>query len=254
MNIDGSSGSYISIYFRGKNKTALYSRFPKKLDTKWIHIANIEPSDAICEITNFKQTDYANIFVIDTSSKLIVSGQILEQYISDDWQYAQAGKEIIKFKNIKKLKNGFYEISHLIRGLCGTEKSIDDTKDGEIFILLEKNPTFIRVSESLKKQQIAFKAGNIEKIINFQDRSQEKLKPYIISSEIDLDILHIKWVDRTNSKEIWTLGSIKSNKTYKVMLVSEGKSYEYISDTNEIKIDISELELSAYFEVNIIAE
>ncbi len=254
MNIEGSSGSYISIYFRGKNKTSLYSKLPKKLDKKWNHISNIEPTDAICEIISFKQADLANFFVIDTSSKLIVTGQRLEQYISKDWQYAQAGKEIIKFKNIKKLKNGLYEISGLVRGLCGTEKLIEDERDGEIFILLERNPTIIRVSENLKKQQIAFKADNIEKTIDFQDRSQEKLKPYIVSSKINEDTLHIKWIDRTNSKEIWTLESVVPDKTYKITLVSENESYKYTADTNEIKIDTSELELSVNFKINIIAE
>lgn len=119
---------------------------------------------------------------------------------------------------------------------------------------MERNPTIIRVSEGLKKQQIAFKADNIEKIIDFQDRSQEKLKPYIVSSTFNEDILNIKWIDRTNSKEIWTLESIISDKTYKITLVSENESYEYTADTNEIKIDISELELSVNFKINIIAE
>ena len=252
MNINGSSGSYISIYFRGKNETALYAKFPKKLDTKWDYVTNIEPTDAICEIISFKQTEHPNIFVIDTSSKLIVSGQRLEQYSSNGWQYAQAGTEIIRFKKIKKLQNGLYEISHLIRGLCATEEAIQEKREGDIFILLERGPNIIRVSENIKNQQIVFKASNIEKIIDFQDRSQGKLKPYIVSSNINQEILHIKWIDRINAKETWELESINSNKIYKVKLISGSESHEYTAETNEIKINISQLELSANFEINII--
>lgn len=254
MNINGSSESYISIYFRGNNKTALYAKLSKKLGTKWDYVTNIEPTDAICEIVSFKQTNHSNIFVIDTSSKLIVSGQRLERYTSNDWQYAKAGNEIIKFKQMKKLQSGLYEISHLIRGLSATEEAIQEQKEGDIFIFLEKGPNIIRASENLKNQQIAFKANNIEKIIDFQNKSQSKLKPYIVSSTINQNILHINWIDRTNAKDTWTLESISPNKIFKVKLISGNQTHEYTAETNEIKINISQLELSANFEINIIAE
>ena len=176
MNINGSSGSYISIYFRGNNKTALYAKLPKKLYPKWDYVANIEPTDAICEIVSFKQTNHPNIFVIDTSSKFIISGHRLERYASNGWQYAQAGTEIIKFKQMKKLQSGLYEISHLIRGLGATEEAIQEQKEGDIFVFLEKGPNIIRASENLKNQQIAFKANNIKKNYRFSKQISKQTK------------------------------------------------------------------------------
>ncbi len=103
FHINNSSGSYPAVYLQAKSSTSLYSNFPSSLDGKWGHIMNIKPTNAICEITDFQQSDSSSIFIIDTKSKLIISGHNLEKYISDNWQYALAGKEIIKFKNLCKI-------------------------------------------------------------------------------------------------------------------------------------------------------
>jgi len=253
IRINNASGSYIAIYWQGGGNTALYSDYPSGLG-QWGHITNIKPTNAICEIINFQQSSEANIFVLDTKSRLIIAGSNIEKYASNDWQYAQAGEELIKFKDLRKLENGNYEISQLIRGLSATEKYIPSERDGEKFILLECDPNILEVSELLKDQQISFKAGKIKKTIKFQDKSQKELPAYITHREINDDILHIKWIYRTNLNDDWMHDFSRNEISYKITIASDEETHEFIEESNEININIAELELSDDFKITIIPQ
>jgi hypothetical protein len=254
FHISNSSGSYLAVYFQGKNDAALYSNFPNRLEYNWGYVTNIKPNCAIGEIIDFKQSIEANIFMVDSNSKLIICGHGLEQYISSDWQYAQIGEEIIKFKNIQEIEPGIYEVSELIRGLFGTEEFIPEKRDGKNFILLEANPNIIRVSENLKNQKIAFKANDLEQTLDFNDKSQNDLPPYIISRLVTNNNLHIVWIQRTNHTSSWEQSSTTPQKTYQVTLISDGTSHKFISNSYEINIDVTNLSLSDDFKIHIMTQ
>jgi hypothetical protein len=251
MNISGSSGTYLSLYFMGKNSTSLYSKIHNKLDAKWNFTSNITPSNSFGEIIDYKSNHLINIFMIDKTSKIIISGQRLEEYMSNDWQYAIAGEEIIKFKNLKQLKHNLYEVSYFIRGLYGTEDILTKAKKGENFVIIEKGANILCLSDKLKNKEITFKAENIEKIIRFKNNSQSELKPFIIYNKTISNILHIKWVRRTKSRDAWVVKTEKTAKSWKIIITSNKDSYEYKTNNNEIKIDISNLNLSDGYKINI---
>jgi hypothetical protein len=205
------------------------------------------------EIVEFNQNPNANIFMIDNISTILVRGYNLEQYISNDWQFAMIGRELVQFRNLTRVENQLYRISDFIRGESSTDEFINDHPIGEDFVIIRCGVNIIPVSESLKGQTIFFKAANAEKSITYENRAAEPLKQYITTNELLGDELYIDWVTRLKNHEDWIVATNTVNIEFTIFITDNGQTYQYQTRENEIIIDISTLTLSDAYTVTILA-
>lgn len=260
MRLSNSSDSYLAIYLYSKNGASLYAQFREDLvSDQWNYVSELKASRAIGKIEEFNRSGDANIYMIDTASSIIVSAERLDAYNSNSWQYALAGQEIVKFKKIERVNNGIYRISHLIRGLHGTEEHIilkrnneEEGEIGEYFIILEQNCNIVDLAQEMQNREIYFKASGIKKKILFQNNAQNRMQPLLLSSQIDNNILHIKWMERDENIDNWTENSLDRTGGYEIIISSNENEYRYNSEDSEIDIDISQLDLSDNFKISII--
>lgn len=250
--IDGSSAPYLAAYLKHNSNAALYGKITSDFANGWNKIAHLNSSYSIGTIVDFDISPLANIFMIDNKSSFVVNGYKLERYKSDDWQFAMIGEELIQFKNLEKLENGLYKISHLIRGEMGTENHIGNHLMNEDFVIIYSGVNILPVSINLINKEASFKVHNIEKSIIYKNKAQMPLKPYITKRKKINNQLHIKWETRTKAARDWSFLSASKSDKFKITLIDEDQTYSYTSETNEIIIDISFVPLRDNYQIEII--
>ena len=240
---------YIAIYLQNNNEAPLYS---KMLGTNWAHVANLTPTKAIARLLRFDHNERSNIFMIDEDSEIILSATALEEYISNNWQYAMIGSELVSFKNLEKTGEGIYKISNLARGQIGTDAFMNNHNEGEDFVILNTEFNILPVSVALINQQVDFKSCGIEKSITYKNKAQAPLLPYITQQALVDNELRLKWVPRTRNPDDWQEAGIIPEQEFTIQIIDGGIVHEQRTRALEINIDISQMQLSAEYRVSII--
>lgn len=253
FSFEETTTPYLGIYLRNNCNAPLYTKFPNELEDKWHNIANLKKSNAIGKVISFNHSDSANIFTIDRGSEIIISGIKLEKYISNNWQYASVGNELIGFKNLEKIDENLYKISSLTRGEMGTEEFMNHHEPSENFaIIVRSEINIIAVSKKLENKSVEFKSCNIEKPLTYTNKAQQTLAPYITRKTIANDSLHLEWVTRIKSNTCWE-SEAEILPTEFVITIKDGQQiHEQKTQQNYIIINIRELALSDDYQLSII--
>ena len=240
---------YIAVYLQNNNEAPLYT---KMLDPNWNHVANLIPTKAIGKLLRFDNAEQANIFMIDERSEISVSADAMEEYISNDWQYAMVGGELISFRKLEKIAGKMYKISQLARGQMGTEDSMNGHVEGEDFVILNTEFNILPVSANLTGQQVEFKSCDIEKSLIYQNKAQALITPYVTRQEIVDNDLCLKWILRSKNAEDWQEAVLIPEQEFTIQIIDGGIVLEQRTRRLEINIDISQMRLSAEYRVDII--
>jgi len=214
------------------------------------------PKDnAIGKVVGLNQNDHINIFTIDRISEISVSGVKLERYISNNWQYASVGREIITFKNLEKLDDNSYKILHITRGEIGTEEFINSHEAGEDFaIIVNSEMNVLNVSARLENKSVEFKSCDIEKSLTYQNKAQKTLTPYITRNEIVDNKLYIEWITRIKNNTDWELERNQGNMEFYITIKDGDQTYLRETRNNKIIINLRDIALSADYRVSIVTK
>jgi hypothetical protein len=162
------------------------------------------------------------------------------------------GSELVCFKYIEKTQDNLYKISHLTRGIMGTEQYITAHASEENFILLNSDMSIIPISEKLQNQSIDFKCCAYETSIIYQNKVQQPLPPYITKQELLAKTLFLIWVPREKDDGNWQFLSTPKSYQFTITVSAGEQSIIITTDLCEIAIDIQSLDISAGYKIAII--
>lgn len=245
--------SCLIIYAIGLKNTQLYSRFYNDLSSSWDKVMTLKNNACIGKIISFKHSKESNIFLTDEKSEIILTIESFENYDKNEYYHAIIGQEIIAFKEIIKLHDNVYKISHLIRGQYGTDRFTGTHINGEDFVILNKGKNILPVSKKLIGQTIEFKASGLKRSIIYNDKSIYPLRPYIIENKIESNCLYISWIMRIKDDGNWKFCEQNEFQNFQIKIHSKGNTHSYSSSENKISIDITNLTISDDYKVDIIA-
>jgi hypothetical protein len=155
--VEGNDQPYLAVYLQSNINEALYVSTD---GNDYAKIANLTNRTFIGSVVSF------------TSDYITINFRNFESLVSDDWNLAAFGQEILKFKRWEKLDTDTYKISEIIRDEFSTQNLARSHLQHENFILLKKNFNIIPVAKKLKGKKVYFKVGNLSPIeITFQNKA-----------------------------------------------------------------------------------
>lgn len=252
LKLASTASSYFVVYLSSSHRRKLFFKLQNDPIQNWHQISNLSPSNSIAKVIEFKQQVEMNPFLLDNNSKILLTAQNLECNCSSDWQFALVGEEIIRFQTLEKIDEEVYQISNFTRGEYATEKFINHHKPGEYFIFLEKGANIIHAQDALVNQPITLKIDQtLTKEFVFTDKASKALPPFITQSKIENNQLKLKWVQRTSSPNSWQFPGEVTTQVYLVRLHFLGTIKELETRETDLDIDLTEIDLSASFSVDI---
>ncbi len=243
---------FLAVYLRHNASATLFAHLVSDSSNKWNRISTLSPSYSVASVIAFEESPMANIFMVDNISTLLIKGQKLEQYISNDWQLAMVGEELIQFQKLEKLQDELYQISLITRGEMGTERFINQHSLNEDFVIINSGANIIPVSEKLMGQQLLLKAAMIEKSITYTNKANLSIEPYITWHSINNNQLELRWVTRLKTSSDWSINENQTNIKFTILINDKGQIHELITSKNEMIIDISEFALSDDYQISIL--
>jgi hypothetical protein len=257
---------YLAIYLQSYSSQSLYVSFFDDNRENYKKISKLTKQTLISDIVSFRNNQYANIFVIDELSRIVILGKNLETTLSDSWNLAICGNEIIRFRHWEKIGENLYQISSMIRGCFATETYINTHEIGENFILPEQNVNLLPISSLLENKELYFKINYLDPIkFHFENKSQKLLPVFIKNYAITDNILAIEWSIRTRASlreaycATWQSHEINNERVQRdwyesiIYISHNGQSNSFVTTEQRINIDITELQLSGEVNINIIS-
>ena len=143
------------------------------------------------------------------------------------------GSEVIAFKNVEKMSNNHFCISHLLRGRFNTENKITNHNIGERVILLDSDIYTINMPITEKNRPIYIKAVSINNTIQNTDAK------YLTTKGLDINNFETKNLDKKMLKNGDILLSFSARTNYKIigndtLLSSLNNIYIYNAKTDKI--------------------
>jgi len=243
---------FLTIYLRHNASATLFARLETDLSDNWNRISTLNPSYSIGRVVGFEESPLANIFMVDNISSFLIKGQKLEQYISNNWQFAMIGEELIQFQKLEKIQDELYQISMITRGEMGTERSINKHAINEDFVIINSGGNILPVSEKLKNKQVLFKSAMIERSITYTNKANSSLEHYITWHIITKNQLELRWVTRLKASGDWSMDKHPTDIEFTILITDNEQVHKQTTKKNEIIIDISELTLSDDYQVSIL--
>lgn len=253
FSLSGSNTPELYAYFQGVSNSPLYVKLSNDTPANWSRVTNILPSNSIGTVVSFQQISAANIFHIDEDNFVLVRAHDLDISNSGNFSYAMIGSELIYFKYIEKTQDNLYKISHLTRGVMGTEQYITTHDSEENFILLNSVISIIPISEQLQNQSIDFKCCDYETSIIYQNKAQSPLSPYITRHELLDTTLFLSWVPREKDDGNWQFLSTTKSYQFTITVTAAEQNIIITTDLYEMAMDIKSLDISGGYKIAIIA-
>ena len=245
---------YLVAYLNSNSKLPLYIRIKQNLDADWKKIAILEPTNYIVKVIDFNASDNPDLFVIDEISTIYVRGIELEKFNDDSWKLIEINNELIAFKTINKLESEeeIYSISHLIRGVYGSEKHVKNHEVNVSATILIRNTNIIPISEELIGQLLEFRVGSMISEICFINQANLPSKPMIISNYIKDSTLYLGWIRRNFKIDMWQRKG-KENLDFSIKIKAKDQELNFATspEINKIEIDIQDLDISEGYIVDI---
>ena len=253
FSLSGSNTPELYAYFQGVSNSPLYVKLSNDTNANWSRVTNILPSNSIGTVVSFQQISAANIFHLDEDNFVLVRAHDLDISNSGNFSYAMVGSELIYFKYIEKTQDNLYKISHLTRGVMGTEQYITTHDSEENFILLNSAISIIPISEQLQNQSIDFKCCDYETSIIYQNKAQSPLSPYITRHELLDTTLFLSWVPREKDDGNWQFLSTTKSYQFTITVTAAEQNIIITTDLYEMAMDIKSLNISGGYKIAIIA-
>ena len=250
FSLDDSSLPSVAVYYYGNKSANLYAKFSE--ESNWSKVKTILPCKNIASIISFDQPVEANFYHFDLTSTILIKTEKFDLPVNEIEHFAMIGEELIGFKNIVPVEEGIYRLSALSRGLLGTEKYINSHNGNEYFILIDTGANILPLSERVENQSIDFKCGDAQTSIIYQNKLREPLIIYPTKQELCDNLLHLEWFDRSRNDGNWKFKEEHKNHLF-IVIITDFRGREIKRETLERKIivDLSELDLSAEYNVNI---
>lgn len=247
----GGDNFELCVHYNANIKAPLYVKLFGEQD--WQHLQNINPTNSICRISDFEHDSKQNIFLIDEISYLVIHTENITLSKTLKWRRALWGDEFIYFKKAEELDKFKYKITFLSRGVGNS--LVKEHVGGETLTLIEQKCENLLVSSKLSDQSLIFKCGSQTSSLTLPNKNGAKI--YLSLKEISEGNLHLKWVMRGNSEDLWQLAGEEIKVEYKITvnpIFKDSKFSEIIVYTknNEINVNISQFPLSADFNIDII--
>ncbi|WPX99078.1 Putative phage tail domain-containing protein [Candidatus Megaera polyxenophila] len=246
---------YLTVHLNNKIKLPLYVRTKQSLNPNWNKIALIQPTNSIAKIVNFNMVDEPNSFLIDELSAIEVRGIELEKLNDNNWKLLEINSELIAFKNIKKIpsEEEIYSISHLIRGTYGTQGYIKKHKAGSVAAIFTNDVNILPILEDAAGQTLEFKIGSIVEEVHFTNCTCHHSRPLTVLNYVEGSKLHLQWINRNFNFDSWMRG-VGRLKDFSIKLTAKSQVLNFTAApiTNQIEIDISEVDISDGYKIDII--
>jgi hypothetical protein len=155
---------YLAFYLQSNTEQSLYV---SESGVDYHKIGTLTKRTFIGIVTNFTNSDNAEFM-------LTIDCKNFEALVNNGDNLAAWGEEIIKFRKWHKIAENLYHIQEITRGYFMTQEFISSHQNYEYFIMLEKNPNIILVSEKLKNKRIFFKIGT-QKVMTFNFQNKANL-------------------------------------------------------------------------------
>ncbi|MDG1436540.1 MAG: phage tail protein [Rickettsiaceae bacterium] len=250
--LDDSLEPFLAVYLRHNTSAALSARLTSDLNYTWNRIATLSPSTSIGEVIEINQDALINSFMIDNASTFIIKGYKLERNLSNEWQFAMIGEELVRFKNFEKIQDGLYLLSNITRGENGTEDKIHQHAINEHFVIIETGANIIPVSEKLIGKKVAFQSSQIEQVITYENKAFSRLNHFITTHTLNDEHLYLKWTTILKNNSNWSNEALQDDIEFTIKINNQGQVYTCKTDINEITIDIKDLDLSPNYSVAIL--
>ncbi|MCP5377672.1 MAG: glycoside hydrolase TIM-barrel-like domain-containing protein [Rickettsiaceae bacterium] len=246
---------YLTVHLNNKIRLPIYVRSKQNLNPSWNKIALIEPTNSITRIVNFHVAGEPNSFLIDELSAIEVRGIELEKLNDNNWKLLEINSELIAFKNIKKIpsEEEIYSISHLIRGTYGTQGYIKKHEAGSVAAIFTHDVNILSILEDVAGQTLEFKIGSIVEEVHFTNCAFHYSIPLTVLNYVEGSKLHLQWINRNFNFDSWMRG-VGRLKDFSIKLTAKSQVLNFTAApiTNQIEIDISEVDISEGYKIDII--
>ena len=251
----GCDFPYIVVYLNSNTKLPLYVKIKQDFgEEDWVKIAMLESTNTITKVIGFDMPDNPNLFFIDEVSTIYVKGMDLERFSDGNWKLVEINSELIAFKNINKLllEEEIYTISYLIRGVYGSEEHVKNHEVNARATILARTTNIITISEDLIGQLLEFRIGSEVSEICFSNQANLPSKPVVISNYIKDSTLYLGWIRRNFKIDMWYRKG-KGNSGFSIEVKAKDQTLNFTTtpEINKIEIDISALDISAGYKVDI---
>ncbi len=256
FKIYGYNFPYLTVHLNNKAKLPLYAKIKTDLTNEWSKIAILEPTNSIVKLIDFNAPENPNLLFIDELSTIQVRGVELKKFTDNNWKLLIINKELIAFKTIKAVpfEDEIYSISHLIRGVYGSENYVKKHEAGSDATIIVKNQNIVPVLDGLIGQIIEFKLGSVTQEICFMNQANKLSKPIIISNYLTDSKVHLSWISRNFNSDNWHQG-IARVADFSIVLTAKNQIRNFTSPLqvgiNNIALDVSDLDISEGYIVDI---
>ena len=245
------NSSFLAIYFSNYCTTPLYAKFATDIDQDWTKILNLIPSNSIAVSVDFQQVTVANIYHIDEFNYILIKANKLYLPNTDSFHYAMVGQELLSFKYIRQIEHGLYKVSHLIRGLFGTEQYMTQHYNGELFVLIDYGMNILPIAHQLEDQTIEFKCGNSLISTICHNNFHTLPTAYITKQQLCGNSLMLEWIPRSRNDDYWRLKNVEQVYQFKIIVAVNSQFIERQTSEHSITIDLTLLDLSAGYNIDI---
>lgn len=244
---------FLIAYLQSTNAEPLYASLDGDIDKSYSRITTLQTGSVNGMVMDIHHSAYANHFMIDEQSSFIVSCQDLMYSVSDEWNLALCGKELIRFKKAEKLeesvedefKGTMHKISQLIRGCFGTEDCIKTHKPGEVFVLINAVPNLIPISNQLIGRPVYYKTSNTQaQSFVVQNIANKPLAPFVSNLKITHGVLSCTLTHRTY-EDAWICKSQEIDEyEYIIEIRGVSKSATISTKESQVSVNIAEIPMS----------
>lgn len=243
----------VYVYWQSYVSAPLYAKLASNYDEEWIRTCSLTPSNCIGTLIQVEHFDKASIYLTDELSSFLVRFDNIEPLDFTKREQALIGNELVEFDRIHHQDKNIYKITSLVRGLMGTEKYINSHAPGEKVIIISRCDNQIALSEKVVGENILFKARDCQASINYQNLPNQKLPSVITQQQIDGNFLHLTWVNRHKDDGAWRFAEVIEKVSVEITIITNsGDQIKHFSDNNKAQINISALDLSGGYKIDII--
>lgn len=251
---------HLMVHLNSQARLPLEIRIKSDIAGNPVRIASIAPTNSIAKIVSFDGpiASRTNFCLIDNLSLMEVRGHNLDRFNNNgQWNLMLVDSELIGFKFVRKMRkmNDLYGISHLVRGVYGTERHAKKHQPGSVVTIIAGDATIIPVVRDLTGEVLEFRVGGdiASQDIQFMDQASMPIRALIIRNELKNNNLYLNWVSRNFRSDGWSR-VITFPAGFCINVIDQGRVHKFTSSagTNKIVLDVSALTLSSAYKVDII--
>lgn len=254
------SGHNLVAYLNNPVATILYAD-PYNINEENVYdqqnkIGKIMPSNMIGTVTSLNLESELCFLIIDENSSFTVSGIDSSNLQQSTWYIAKFGNEYIRFNSWELQDNGELLITNLVRGEFGSQHYASSHCLGEEFIILNASYYLISIAEELTGKSVIYDTlSELSCTAIYSGTKNDIPKPYCDFELLNNTQLQINITPIMHTIDSWRaiIPSDYLNQCYVITIKTLFAQQEYYTKDLRYIADISNIDLSLGFEVDIVA-